>query len=121
MNPNTKRHLNALIKAAEFLIERGPIVCTQVGKCYSYKNTSKTVMTSSEIYDILNKHINLIQVYVHVKAYLIENTGSQIPALLDTISSMINKESIINMHTEERLQDIFSDALQFLDTARDKS
>jgi len=77
-------------------------------------------MTSSEIYDILNKHINLIQVYIQGKAYLIENTGSQIPSLLDTISSMIDEESIINKHTEERLQEIFSDALQFLDTARDR-
>ena len=58
VHPNAKQHLFAVVKAAEFLIEKGPIVCPQkVGKCYSYhKNTHNAVMTSSEIYDILNKH-----------------------------------------------------------------
>ena len=28
VNPNAKQHLYALVKAAEFLIEKGPIVCS---------------------------------------------------------------------------------------------
>ena len=44
-NPNTRQHLYALVKAAEFLITEGPIVCTQdVGKYYSHhKSSCKTV------------------------------------------------------------------------------
>ena len=75
---------------------------------------SKKRKSSGELYEILSKHLYIVQVYLYGKGYLVHNTGSNMLQLLTTPTESVNKRSIVNEQVGESLQDIFKDVLQYL-------
>ena len=75
---------------------------------------------SASLYEILAHHLNLIQLYIQGKAYLIENTGFNITSLLRTICGTVNRTEIVNEHTKKTLGNLYCTALQYVDTPRDR-
>ncbi len=116
-------HLHALLQVIQYIREEGPIVSTQdVGRFY-YKAKNEhefSQPTSSSIFEILSKHLNILQVYINGKAYIIENYHNNVKALLHTITQTVDRQKVVNDHTLFQLEGIFQTALNYMDTARDK-
>ena len=114
-------HLRAVCDVGKFVQSSGPIVATQ-DAARVYKNIKGSVKRkkSGDLYEILSKHLNLLQVYIYGKAFLVSNTGSNIEKLVKTITDSVNKEVLFNERISERLQGLFKTALEYLDTPRDK-
>ena len=120
-NENTINHLRVLIEIIDMLMERGPIVATQdIRSYYSKRKKCSRQGSSSCIYNILSRHLNIVQIYLNGKAFIIENTGSNIEALLDTIESTVSYDKIVNARIEERLLGVLKQALDYTDSPRDK-
>ena len=81
---------------------------------------SKKRKKSGELYEILSKYLNIVQVYLYGKGYSVCNTGSNMAKHLTTLTESVNKRTLLNEHVGECLQDVFQDILHYLDTPRDK-
>ena len=123
------QHLAAVLEVANVISTR-PIMATQEAasmylnckkRCHSGTDAlGLPSMPSSTLYEILSKHLNIILIYINGKAYIIENTGSNLEKLLETITGTMNTEKIVNERVYERLEDIFTTTLRYLDTPRDR-
>ncbi len=121
--PRTAAHLCTLVKVIQYIKEEGPIVATQkVGRFYYETKGERdfSQVTSSSIFETVSKYMNVLQIYINGKAYIIENTNTNVKALLQTISQAVDKQKVINEHTVSQLTDIFQTALNYMDTPRDK-
>ncbi len=118
--PPKAKHLETLIELATYIEENGPLVSTQdVAQLYS-KRKSLTSVTSAAMHEALSNHLNITQLYHNGKAYLIAGSSSNIAKLLETLSGVVNEQAIITSHVQSRLSEIYSDALRYLDTPRDR-
>ena len=114
-------HLKAVYEVGKYILSCGPLVATQdAAKLYMDVKHSKSRKQSGDLYEILSKHLNIVQVYLYSKGYLLHNSGSNIETLLKTITESVNKEAIVKERVSERLQDIFQGCLHYIDTPRDK-
>ena len=69
-------HLNSILEIGNMLLHDGPIVATQdVSKVYSKTKNLQYHITLSSLYEILCKHLNIIQIYICGKAHIVENRG----------------------------------------------
>ena len=115
------KHLRAVCDVGKFIQTSGPIVVTQdAARVYNNTKGSERRRKSGEFYEIVSKHLNILQVYIHGKAFLVHNTGSKIEQLLKTITDSVNKDTVFNERISERLQGLFKTTLEYLDIPRDK-
>ena len=99
----------------------GPIVATQdASKVHTDAKGLQRDKDAGELYEILCKHLNFIQVYICGKGYLIQHTGTSVEKVLQTIASTVNDDQIVNKRVMDRLQGMFKTALDYADTPRDK-
>ena len=92
------------------------LVATQdAAKVYMDVKHSKSRKQSGELCEILSKLLNIVQVYLYSKGYLLHNIGSNIETLLKTITESVNKEAIV----KERVSEGWG-CLHYIDTPRDK-
>ena len=113
----------------KFITEFGPIVSTQrAGKVHEeaknkiLKNlqTKSKKRTSSSLFSRFSRHLNVQQIYIQGKAYIVENRVKQ-ERLVECLKDMMPANNVIvNKHLHERLEDIFQDSLRLLDTNRDR-
>ena len=78
---------------------------------------------SMEIYEILPKHINVLQIYIREKAFLMENKSSPLLDVVNNVKKIFNSFDIrsqLNAHIEEKIGDCYKTALAYLDTKRDQ-
>ena len=125
----TKRaDLAGIIKTAEFIQSNGPIVATteaakifyeEKAKCLE-NSAIKTRIKSSEFFQKIVHFLNLKQVYIFGKAFVMENHGQKVNGVIDRITKMINIEKIVNDKVLKEIGDIFKQSLNFLDTKRDR-
>ncbi len=117
-------HLNAVLKAAIFIEEGGPLVRTQeVGTVYHEAKEESVCYrsSSSSIYEILSKHLNITQVYINDKVFLIPGgTSCHVEKLVETVVFATNTDKIVNDRVTLRFQDHFKDSLQYMDSHRDR-
>ena len=76
-----------------------------------------------DIYELLSKHLNIIQIYISEKAFLMENRDCQLLDVANDIQKMFesfNFRSKLNTHVEEQIGDFYRTALNYLDTKRDR-
>ena len=121
-----KKHLEAILVVAKHILANGPIVKTQeLGRLYAQeKGLSCARKRSIQLYDMFSNHLNLFQVYFFSNAYLVPNT----PHVLDVVLSLTSimdesdnvKETVVREVTESRLKDLYSAALTYMDTHRDR-
>lgn len=110
-------HLQAIYEVGKFILSTGPIVVThKAAEIYMHAKGLTNGKLSSEFYEMVSKYLNIIQIYISGKAYLVQNTGSNI----ETIVSTVNNDVIVNERVSERLNDIFKTSLQYLDSPRDR-
>ncbi len=73
-----KQHFQAILQVGKYLQKNGPIVPTQdIVKVYCQSKGLTTPLTSSSMYDALCKHLNINQVYIRGKGYIIPNTARE--------------------------------------------
>ena len=114
-------HLNAVREVAEYVLLNGPLVATQdAAKVYTSAKSLQRNKDAGELYEILCKYLNLMQVYICGKGYLIQSTGTNVENLIQTIANTVNEEKIVNERVSDRLQSVFKTALEYADTPRDK-
>jgi len=75
-------------------------------------------MNAGTFYEIISKYLNIAQIYIDGKAYLVQNTVCE--KLVETISSAISAQSIVNSHVSEQLQHIYPLVIYYADTERDR-
>ena len=96
---NQKKHLEvlALIAVARYIIANGPVVKTEdAGKLYMSKKGLEThmVKVSIELYKIFSQHLNIVQVYMFSRVYLIPNTPN-LKEILLSLTSISHDEAIV--------------------------
>ena len=98
-----------------FLLEKGPIVDAQsVAKVYTSCKSLKFSITPASLYETVCKYLNIVQIYIHGKAYLIENRGNDVIKVIETLESIANRQGVINSHIEKSLKDVFTTSLEYL-------
>ena len=118
---STTSHYRALCEVADFILQNGPLVNTQdTGKVYLDSKGLQTKKSSCEYYEIFSKHLNLVQVYIHQRAFLIANISSNVKTLINTIESSVNTESILRDQFSKRVGNLIQSSLPYMDTHRDR-
>ena len=122
------------IKAVGEQIYKFPIFSTQEA-ARIFSNASKETVhgescdeaikrkSSMEVYEALSRNLNLLQVYIHGKAFLIKNCSlplTEVVIDLKSIFDSFNFRERLNSHIEERIGECYKKALAYLDTKRDR-
>ena len=119
-----KTHLKAIIAVGNHIKSNGPTVNTQeLGEIYMKEKEITKRCDSIALYDIFCKHLNISQVYLFGKAYIVLNQdnlhlNSAVASLKKVFDS--NKEEILTKIAKERISHLFLPALRYMDTPRDK-
>eukprot|EP00112_Aurelia_sp_Birch-Aquarium-sp1_P021266 Seg568.7 transcript_id=Seg568.7/GoldUCD/mRNA.D3Y31 product=Vertnin protein_id=Seg568.7/GoldUCD/D3Y31 len=123
MTDKAKR-LVAIAKCGEYIMQQGPIVETQklVGVYRKELSLAADVKTMSlTFFETISKHLPVCQIYLGKNAYLLEDRLQAIELVSVTSKIMENEaQSSINAHLRERIGIIYKDALDYMDTKRDK-
>ena len=118
------KRLVAIAKCGEHILQHGPIVETQklVGVYREELSLAADVKTMSlTFFETISKHLPVCQIYLGTKAYTLEDRLQAIELVSATSKIMENKgQSSINVYLEERIGTIYKDALDYMDTKRDK-
>ncbi len=84
--PSRLMNLRVACEVGNIILSCGPIVATQdAAKVYTDIKGSQRRNKSGEFYQILSRHLNVLQVYTYGKAFLVKNTGSNIEIRIQTI------------------------------------
>ena len=122
-----KATLMATLKAAEYIETSGPILLTQeVGNIFREEqqrilniSVEKRPRTSSAlIFSQLSRFLNIKQVYICGKAFIIENRNQKVNELIERLSNLTNSEKIVNDKIAAAIGDIFQDSLAYVDTKK---
>ena len=117
---NKQQHLLAMIAVGEFVTSNGPVVKTQeVGHVYIENKYLTTAKLSMEFYEIFCKHLNLVQVYMFGRAFVIQNSCN-VEKVVDSLKSVIDEAAVVKKVALERLQNYVSPCLRYMDTHRDR-
>ena len=116
----------ATLKIAEYIETNGPLVSTQeLGKVFREQQlilrTSKDKQprkTSALIFSQLSCFLNIKQVYICGKAFIIENKNQNVNELVEKLSNLTNSEKNINDKIASAIGDIFKDSLVYVDTKK---
>ena len=129
-NQDKRAELYAIKAVAMFLMEYGPIISTQLaGKVHrDSKNeflnnleTKSEKRTSSSLFFKFSRHLDIQQIYIQGKAYIVENRVKNVEHLVKCLKDMMPSNNIVvNNHLQEKLEDVFQDSLRLLDTKRDR-
>lgn len=115
--------LNGTHLVANHLIKHGPIVATQeLVKIYrgiSGSSSQRRIM-SSELFQILAKHLNIMQFTIEGKAFISENTSSDFTSLFSFINAQNHNKQNLNSEIEKSIGDYFRDAIKYMDSKRDR-
>lgn len=80
---------------------------------------------SSEIYDKLARHLNIVHVYIKGTGFIMENKDTTpLMHFLDSIASVMdrnNAKTKLNRHVENEIGDVYRTALDYMDSERDRN
>lgn len=119
------------VKTLKFIEDNGPIIKTQdISKFFmkeknGYEECEENQKTrricSNEMFEKLSEHANFTQIYVNDTAYILENKNQNIVNTVKNLTQMINSsDNNINQHVTEKLQTVYKDSLECMDTKRDR-
>ena len=75
------------------------------------------------IYEVLSQQLNIIQIYVSGKAFVMKNRNCQLLDVANDVQKMFesfNFRAKLNTHVEEQIGQFYKTALAYLDTKRDQ-
>ena len=109
------------LDVGKYILEHGPLVATQEAvKVYNEHELEHVRIDSSELYDILSKHLKVVQIYICGKAYLAADCNPNLEQFISQITAAVNKSQMVNETIERLLGHIYKESLDYLDTPRDK-
>ena len=126
-----RANLSRVIKTAQFIESDGPIVSTQEAAKIFYAekerclgistvDDKKVRIKSSEFFQKLSRHLNIKQIYIYGKAFLIENSKQNVNKLIERVSMITNTEKVVNDKIMMAIGDIFKESISYVDTKRDR-
>lgn len=119
-----QRHLSTIISLARYIMDNGLIVATQdLAKMYKELNGLKEShhLESAILLEIVSKHLNVAQIYIEGKGYIIENRGIDTVKLVESLQKIEhNQQRIINQKVEEAVVNSYDTLLKYLDSKRDR-
>lgn len=132
-----KARLTGVMDVARCLRDSFPLMKTQkAGQMYKrhiYRelneiqpdNDPKTVRTtSSEIYTILAKHLNIMHLYINGTGFIMESKdGGPFREFFEQIVDLLRTENFkttLNSHIEKEIGKTYKTVLSYMDTERDK-
>ena len=116
-------HIDAILIAAEFLKEHGPLVKTQdISREYRQSKSLKIDVKemSKSFFEKLSKHLPICQVYINGNGYLVEDRFTDVVVQIQKVINAAGSSADIQRVMEEKIGSTYGDALQFLDSKRDR-
>lgn len=117
-------HLSVMISLASHIMNNGLLVSTQdLAKKYKDLKGLKASahLDSSCLLEIMSKHLNVAQIYIEGKGYIIENHGKELVKVVESLHQMSKSDqAIVNQRVEEAVGSSYKTLLQYLDTKRDR-
>jgi len=76
-----------------------------------------------DTYEKLSKRLNIVQLYIDQKAFIVEGKDTDIKEVVETVNDKLGKvkDGALNNIVHSKLKDNFKDVLQFLDSKRDRT
>lgn len=75
----------------------------------------------SRLLEVMSKHLNIAQIYIEGKGYIIENHGKEITKIVDSLQQIEKtNETIVNQRVQEVIGSKYDTLLQYLDSKRDQ-
>ena len=89
---------------------------------YNHNKGLASRKKSAEFYEMISKHLNIMQVYIYDKIFLVQYTGTNAESLIKIITDAASakQDMIVNERIGGRLEGQLKTALNFLDTPRDR-
>ena len=125
----TKRYNEnrTMINAGTYIIENGPLISTQelgvilIGDEHD-KSRKKRMPRSSEIFRRIQTHLNVIQVKLKGKSYIMENRNQNISKIATTLEDLVGRcsQENLNTHIEAKIGTLMKSAVRFTDTKKDR-
>lgn len=78
---------------------------------------------AGSFYESLSKHLNVMQIYVSGKAFLVANVGDDVQTALERIDQVCkarDEKAEIKDHIKMKIGETFKDCLEYMDSKRDK-
>lgn len=123
-SPKQHAHLSTMISLASHIMNNGLIVPTQdLAKKYKELKHLKesTHLESSCLLEIMSKHLNVAQIYIEGKGYIIENHGRELAKVVESLQQLRESDqAIVNRKVEEAVGSTYETLLKYLDTKRDR-
>ena len=107
-----RANLSRVIKTAQFIESDGLIVSTQEAAKIFYAEKERCLGVS--------RHLNIKQIYIYGKAFLIENRNQNVNKLIERVSMITNTEKVVNDTIMMAIGDIFNESISYVDTKRDR-
>ena len=79
-----------------------------------------TEMRSSQLMEMLSKYINVAQVYLYGKAYLLIDQGQKLGEFVKLLQNLLPTEKVINDQLMDNLGKLFHTSLKFMDAKKDR-
>lgn len=78
-------------------------------------------LESSRLLKIMLKHLNVAQVYINGKGYIVENHGKEIVKIVESLQKIGKADqTIVNQRVEEAIGSMYDTLLQYLDSKRER-
>lgn len=117
-------HLSTMISIGYFIMNNGLIVPTQdlAERYKELKGLKESCrIESARLLEVLSKHLNVVQIYIEGRGYIIENHGQEIVKIVDSLKGIQrNDQSIVNQKLEEAIGSNYETVMQYLDSKRDR-
>ena len=117
-------HLSAMISIGHFILNNGLIIPTQ-NLANKYKELKglkdSTRIESARLLEVLTKHLNVVQIYIDGRGYILENHGHEIVKIVNSLKDIKSTDqSTINQKVEEAIGSHYETVIQYLDSKRDR-
>ena len=111
------------LAVAKHILKHGPLVPT-TELCDIYKKASGSSSNrrtmSAELFGITSKHLNITQLYIKGQAFICEDTQSDFSSILTFIRNRVKDRRHLTEHVTNTIGDCFKEALNYMDSKRDR-
>lgn len=127
-NRTRKAELQAVVGVGEELQKSILLETSKAAKIYSKRKASllnekeATYFCPVDTYEKLSKHLNIVQIYIDQKAFIVEGKDTDINRVVEIVSDTLTKvkNSAVKGAVHSNLKDTFNDILNYLDSKRDR-
>lgn len=92
----------------------------QLRNCVTCTKWPKVLQKDAELFDILSKQLNIMQLYIKGKAFICENTTSDFQAIISFINNQARGQKESNDKVENTIGGCFAEVIEFMDSKRDR-